>query len=190
MRQLIEKFQRTNTTPRTAVLPTPAGVSCARFDTDLMSIDPTGSLGLDTPRSFGNIGLSTDANDWDDPLQLGETSAHLMWNASEPTPRGGPMGGKMSTRMSRPRAVNGQLMQLHQQGSGNSINAFSESGEDNSPVDMAVLAAFHVATRSSNAEQIMQMLICDSGPPTVSARSAAFQGNTAMASVSLTIVVD
>lgn len=149
-----------------------------RFDSDLMTLEPDiigifqSALAPDTPRS-----LAGDAVDWD-AINLEESNGAFLWGGGgEQSPRlAKPISATMGTRKTAiaaraaPGKHAGQLAHLHQQGSGNSVNAFSESGEETSPTDMAIFVAYHCASRSKNSEQIMRMLLSDTG--TVSSRAA------------------
>ena len=160
LRQLIEKFQRTNTTPRNVMLPTPSmgpGTSTSaaggRFDLDTLPIDSDpiamgmgmGMPGFDSPR-FSALGSET--HDWE---QLGDESVFPpgIWGMS-PTAAALSSSSRSTRSSARPLSVRGAAP----------ISVFAES--DTSPVDLAILVAFNVASRSKNAASIMKMVLGES----------------------------
>lgn len=150
MRQLIERVQRTNTTPRNIVLTNSRGnseVEPISTDPDFMAMGMgvlQGSLGLDSPR-FAALG---DAQDWESNVFDEGNSIPLSWGLTE-TPM--TMHAPSSVRSTRSTRSTRQ----------NAIQAASGVFSDGemSPLDIAVLVAFNVVIASKNSVQIMRTLL-------------------------------
>jgi hypothetical protein len=175
MRQLIEKFERTNTTPRNALLPTPG----VRFDAyslpDPLPLDADAtSLGIGIPLLAGMesprfSAFSTDAQDWESVgLDEGGMLPFLWGMGQADTPSG---VGPLSTRSTRSLSVRSMTAAAAAAttttaastavtAAAGAIVTICEGGTP--PADIAILVAYHMAARTKCAGQIMRMLVGDS----------------------------
>ena len=176
MRQLIEKFERTNTTPRNALLPTPG----SRFDAfslpDTLPLDADAtSLGIGIPLLAGMesprfSAFSTDAQDWESVgLDEGGMLPFLWGLGQADTPSG---VGPLSTRSTRSLSVRSSTAANAAAAAAASAATAAAAaaagatvtiGEGGTPpADIAILVAYHMAARTKCVGQIMRMLVGDS----------------------------
>ena len=126
------------------------------MDAGMMS--PTLALpDLESPRLL--------AIDWESTLD----EANFQWEGSTP----------VSSMLPRPLSARSRpnthfFPTSERRGSGGNGQSFFNDDGESSAMDMAILVAFHVVSRSKSADQIMRHVVSEGvGPPTISSSSAS-----------------